>query len=78
MNWSVPSPPPDADGYVIYFASGSGPVMSLKVKGGSINEHTLEGLTPSTLYTISIRAYQDILGQASDNIIVMTNASEGT
>ena len=78
VNWSVPSTPPDADGYVIYYASASGPGMSVKIMGGSVTEHTLEGLTPRTLYNISIRAYQDILGPASETIIVMTNASEGT
>ena len=80
VNWSVPSTPlpPDADGYVIYYASGNGPSMSVKVMGGSVGEHTLEDLTPGTLYTILIRAYQDILGLASEPIIVIaTNASEG-
>ena len=73
VNWSVPSTPPDADGYVIYFASGSGPGMSVKVMGGSVNEHTLEDLTPGSIYNISIWAYQDILGPASVSITVMTN-----
>ena len=77
VKWSVPSTPPDADGYVIYYASGSGPGMSVKVIGGSVNQCTIEDLTPGTLYTISIRAYQDILGPASDTIVVMTNASQG-
>ena len=78
VNWSVPSTPPDADGYVIYYASEtSGPGMSVKVMGGSVTEHTLVDLIPGTLYNISIRAYQDILGPASDTISVMTNASQG-
>ena len=51
--------------------------MSVKVMEGSTNQHTLDGLTPGTLYTIFIRAFQDILGQASDTINVMTNASQG-
>ena len=75
VGWSVPSTPPDADGYVIYYASGSGPGMSVKVMGGSTKEHTLEDLTPATLYTIYIRAYQNILGSESDTIVVMTNNS---
>ena len=79
VKWSAPSTPPDADGYIIYYASGSGQAMSVKVMGGSVDEHTLEDLTPNTSYTISIRAYQDILGPASDAIIVMTNkSSQGT
>ena len=78
VKWSVPSTPPDADGYVIYYASGSGPGMSVKVMGDSVNQHAIEDLTPNTSYTISIRAYQDILGPASETIVVMTtNVSEG-
>ena len=77
VKWSVPSTPPDADGYVIYYASGSGPGMSVKVMGASVTEHTLEDLIPCTLYTIFIRAYQDILGPASETIVVMNNTSEG-
>ena len=77
MKWSVPSTLPDADGYVIYYASGSQPGKSVKFMGGSVSEHTLVDLTPGTLYNISIRAYQDILGPASDTIGVMTNASQG-
>ena len=78
VKWSVPSTPPDADGYVIFYANGSGPGMSVKVLGGIVNQHTIEGLTPATLYSISIRAYQDILGPASETIAVMTNTSKGT
>ena len=78
ITWTVPSASPDADGYVIYYASGNGPDMSVKIVGGSVSEHTIEGLTPGTTYTISIRAYQDILGPASETIIIMTNATEGT
>ena len=78
ITWTVPSTSPDADGYVLYYASGSGPDMSVKIVGGSVSEHTIEGLTPDTTYTISIRAYQDILGPASETVIVMTNATEGT
>ena len=79
LNWTVPTTSPDADGYVLYctMASGNGPGMAQKVVGGDVTECTLEGLTPNTLYTISIRAYQDILGPASGQIAVMTNASEG-
>ena len=77
VKWSVPSTPPDADGYVIYYVSGSGPGMSVKVMGCTVNQHTIEDLTPATLYTIYVRAYQDILGPASDTIVVMTNASQG-
>ena len=78
LNWTVPTTSPDADGYVVYYTSENGPGMAEKVVGGDVTVYTLEGLTPNTLYTISIRAYQDILGLASDEIAVMTNGSEGT
>ena len=52
--------------------------MSKKFAVGTVSEYTLEGLMPDTLYDISIRAYQDILGPASETILVMTNTSEGT
>ena len=77
LNWTVPSPSPDADGYVIYLMRSSGSVKALKIVGGSVNEHILEGLTPCTSYTISIRAYQDILGPESQPLLVRTNACEG-
>ena len=76
--WTVPSALPDADGYILYYASGDGPDMSVNVVGGSVSEHTIEGLTPNTFYNISIRAYQDILGPASQEIVIKTNSSEGT
>ena len=78
LSWTVPATAPDADGYVIYYRATSGPEMSEKIVGGDISDYTLEGLTPGTQYTISIRAYQDILGPASTQIDVMTNATEGT
>ena len=79
LSWEVPSPSPDADGYVIYYYQTEvGLVMSEKIAGGDVTNYTLGWLTPNTSYTMSIRAYQDILGPASGQITVMTNSSEGT
>ena len=36
-----------------------------KVEGGDVKETTLDGLIPVTSYSITVRAYQDILGPAS-------------
>ena len=66
VSWTLPSPSPDADGYVIYFNSNDTSSMSAKVEGGDVNEYILGELSPGTKYTIKIRAYQDILGPASE------------
>ena len=44
--------------------------MTQQVKGGSQNEMTLRGLIPGTTYNITVRAYQDILGPASNTTSV--------
>ena len=46
--------------------------MTQQVKGGSQNEMTLRGLIPVTTYNITVRAYQDILGPASNTTSVQT------
>ena len=70
LSWTpVPS---DADGYVVNVSSDTHTVTQ-QVKGGSQNMMTLNGLIPSTTYNITVRAYQDILGPASNAISVQTN-----
>ena len=66
--------PSDADGYVVNVTSDTHTVTQ-QVKGGSQNETTLKGLIPVTTYDITIRAYQDILGPASNAISVQTLSS---
>ena len=69
VSWiAVPS---DADGYIVNVTSDTHTVTH-QVKGGSQNEMTLEGLIPATTYNITVRAYQDILGPASNAISVQT------
>ena len=46
--------------------------MTQQVKGGSQNVIALRELMPTTTYNITIRAYQDILGPASNTISVQT------
>ena len=61
----------DADGYVINATSDTHTVTQ-QVKGGSQNVMTLKGLIPVTTYNITVRAYQDILGPASNTTSVQT------
>ena len=72
VSWTpVPS---DADGYVVNITSDIHTVTQ-QVKGGSQNETTLKGLILGTTYDITVRAYQDILGPASNAINVQTLSS---
>ena len=50
----------DADGYVVYY-NGTAKLVG----GGAMNKTTLEGLIPGISYSITVRAYQDILGPPS-------------
>ena len=50
----------DADGYVVYY-NGTAKL----VVGGDVKEATLDGLILGTIYSITVRAYQDVLGPAS-------------
>ena len=55
VNWMYNTS--DADGYVVY-CNG----LAKLVEGGDMMETTLDGLIPGTSYSITVRAYQDILG----------------
>ena len=71
VSWTpVPS---DADGYVVNVTSNTHTVTQ-QVKGGSLNETILKGLIPVTTYDITVRAYQDILGPASNVISIYTSS----
>ena len=50
----------DADGYVVYYNG-----TAKQVVGGDMKETTVDGLIPGISYSITVRAYQDILGPAS-------------
>ena len=42
-----------------------------KVEGGDVKETTLDGLIPGTSYSITVRAYQDILGPPSTTLDII-------
>ena len=70
INWTYPDIS-DTDGYVVNASSLNDYVIQ-QVNGSSVNETTLNGLIPGTTYNITIRAYQDLLGPASELLSVIT------
>ena len=64
--WSVESAG-DADGYVVYRNTSTGLTSGVDV--GNITQHTLTGLLPQQIYTISVRPYQDLLGPRSETVV---------
>ena len=66
LNWTYDTS--DADGYVVY-CNG----IPKLVVGGDMKETTLDGLVPGTIYSIAVRAYQDILGPASIILNITTH-----
>ena len=62
----------DADGYVINVTSDTDTVQTVQVEGNSNSTITLNGLNIETTYSITVRAYQQLLGPASSAIIVHT------
>ena len=65
----------DADGYVVYVTSDTVTVQTVQVKGSSNNAITLNELREGTTYSITVRAYQQLVGPASNTINVMTITS---
>ena len=55
----------DADGYVVNVTSDTDTVQTVQVEGSSNNTITLNGLNIDTTYSITVRAYQQLLGPAS-------------
>ena len=55
----------DADGYVVNVTSDSDTVQTVQVEGSSNNTITLNGLNIEITYSITVRAYQQLLGPAS-------------
>ena len=72
INWTYPNIS-DVDGYVVNVSSLND--CAIQVSGSSVSQTTLNGLLPGTTYNITVRAYQDILGPASDTITVTTLAT---
>ena len=68
----------DADGYVVNVTSDTDTVQTVQVEGSSNNTITLNGLNIETTYSITVRAYQQLLGPASSTISVQTLPGIGT
>ena len=71
--------PTDADGYIVYFEqlSEDDPLHATNttaVDVGNTTQYTLSGVIPKCTYSITVRAYQDLLGPESD---VMSETFEG-
>ena len=64
VNWTYDTN--DADGYVVYYNNKVSKV------GGDVKGTTLDGLIPVTIYSITVRAYQDILGPPSTTVDIIT------
>ena len=67
----------DADGYVVNVTSDTDTVQTVQVEGSSNNTITLNGLRGGTTYSITVRAYQQLLGPASGAISVFTLSLQG-
>ena len=65
VNWMYNTS--DADGYVVYYNG------TAKLVGGDMKETTLNRLIPGTSYSITVRAYQDILGPPSATLNAATD-----
>ena len=58
----------DADGYVVYNRQLGTTVNTSAVDVGNVTQYTLRGLVPGNTYSITVRAYQDLLGPESAGI----------
>ena len=61
----------DADGYVVYYNG------TAKLVVGDMKETTLDGLIPEANYSVTVRAYQDILGPSNTTLYSTTNEGTG-
>uniref|UniRef100_A0A1X7T6Q6 Fibronectin n=1 Tax=Amphimedon queenslandica TaxID=400682 RepID=A0A1X7T6Q6_AMPQE len=64
VNWTALDSS-DADGYVVNVTSDTDTVQTVQVEGSNNNAITLNGLRELTTYSITVRAYQQLLGPAS-------------
>ena len=69
INWSYPNIS-DVDGYIVNANSLIDYVI--QQVNNSVSQTTLNELLPGTTYTITVRAYQDILGPPSDEESITT------
>ena len=71
VNWTALDSS-DADGYVVNVTSDTDTMQTVQVEGSGINTITLNGLRMGATYSITVRAYQQLLGPASNTISVQT------
>ena len=64
VNWTALDSS-DADGYVVNVTSDTDTMQTVQVEGSSNNTITLNGLRMGATYSITVRAYQQLLGPAS-------------
>uniref|UniRef100_A0A1X7UGY0 Fibronectin type-III domain-containing protein n=1 Tax=Amphimedon queenslandica TaxID=400682 RepID=A0A1X7UGY0_AMPQE len=67
----------DADGYVVNVTSDTDTVQTVQVEGSSNNRLTIEELEVNTTYSITVRAYQQLLGPASTISVFIHCQQEG-
>ena len=72
VNWTALDSS-DADGYVVNVTSDTDTVQTVQVEGSSNNTITLNGLRVRRTYNVTVRAYQQLLGPASNLISVTTS-----
>ena len=75
VNWTTLDSS-DADGYVVNVTSDTDTVQTVQVEGSSNNTITLNGLRRGTTYNITVRAYQQLLGPASNTISVTLHCQD--
>ena len=75
VNWTALDSS-DADGYVVNVTSDTDTVQTVQMEGSSNNTITLNGLSVLTTYSITVRAYQQLLGPASSAISVFTHCQQ--
>ena len=71
VSWA-PLDSSDANGYVVNVTNDTDTVQTVQVEGSSNNTITLNGLNIETIYNITVRAYQQLLGPASSTVSVQT------
>ena len=64
VNW-IALDSSDADGYVVTVTNDTDTVQTVQLEGSSNSAFTLNGLNIETTYSITVRAYQQLLGPAS-------------
>ena len=71
VNWMYDTS--DADGYVVYYDVEYYDDTAKLVVGGDMKQTKIDGLIPDESYSITVRAYQDILGPPSTTLDTATD-----